>query len=143
MRIIFVMGPSCAGKSYYIKNNLKDFVKVDLYDFQEGIPSTPEAILQSYEDCKERLIEEIKKGNDVVLEHTLLKAIRREVYINAVKEVTDTPIEAVWIFPDCRTLRRNAEERCCYFIDRMFDDYVKVAEVPTTKEGFSNVTIIT
>ena len=142
MRIIFVMGPTGGGKSYYIENNLKDFVKVDLYDFQKN-NMTYDEVWESYMKCKDKLIEEIKKGNDVVLEHTLLKGIRREIYINAVKEISDVSIEAVWIFPDIEKYKENSLKRFHAFSQRMYDEFKEVSETPTVEEGFSSVLIMT
>ena len=141
MQIIFVMGPACSGKSTYIKNNYPNFEVVDLYDFQENCVDI-ESCWQSYYDCRDKLVEIIKSGKDVVLEHTLLRAKRRVFYIDAVREITDEPIDIVLIKPDIDTLRERTKERKCFYGDQQLLDALSVLEVPTIQEGFNSVTII-
>lgn len=140
--IVFVMGASCAGKSTYIKENYPDFYKVDLYDFQKRLGCSFEAIVESYEQCRLALIEAVKEHENVVMEHTLLRAIRRQPYIEAVREVTDSPIEIVSIFPSDEELLENAKKRKVKFFPGEFKSMREVYEIPTIEEGFSKVTII-
>ena len=143
MKIIFVIGPACAGKSTYIKNNFSDFEKIDLYDFQKDYPFLGyEEVVESYDKCKDALIEAIKSNKNVVMEHTLLRAIRREVYIDAVKELGDYKIECVLIKPSAEVLADRQKQRGIpYSIERAKDE-LDVLEDPTEDEGFSKITII-
>lgn len=141
MRIVFVMGIPASGKSTYIKDNFKDYKVIDLYDFQEN-SFTFEDIWKSYMDCKDALIEAIKNGEDVVMEHTLLKGIRRKIYIDAIREITDEPIDIFLINPPLEILRERAKERKVYFDDEYILNQLNVLEIPTIDEGFRNVTII-
>lgn len=140
--IVFVMGPSCGGKSTFIKKNFPNFKKIDLYDFEIENGFSVEAIMQAYEECKNALIDAIKNGENVVMEHTLLKAIRREVYIKAVKEVTDEPIIGYFLCPSDKELNSNAKRRMISFWKGELANIREVMELPTTEEGFSEVHII-
>jgi predicted kinase len=142
MRIVFVMGPACAGKSTFIKKHFPDFYKVDLFDFQTDFMSV-DMVMKSYEDCKNALIDAIKTHENIVLEHTLLKAIRRKVYIDAVKEITDIPIEAYFIYPSDEELKENSLKRKIKVDTWTLKNYRETAEVPTKNEGFVSVMLIT
>lgn len=143
MRIIFVMGLSCSGKSTYIKNNFKDIKVLDLYDYQKNCLSySYDEIWDSYMRIKDDLVEAIKNNEDVVLEHTLLKAIRRKIYIDAVKEVTDCPIEIFLIKPSKEVFKERKKSRNCFFNEKNYKDDLSILEVPTIEEGFSKVNVI-
>ena len=140
MSIIFVIGPSCAGKSTYIKENLPDYKIIDLFDFQDYKFITVENIMKSYYDCKDALIEAIKENENVVLEHTLLKAERRKIYIDAIKELGNFDIDIVVIKPDINTLMKQKALRGTNIYQAQ--DELDLLEIPTKEEGFRNITII-
>ena len=143
MSIIIVAGPACAGKSTFIKENFPDREVVDLFDFQENLGLiTVRTVLDSYAHCKDALIEKIKEGKPVVLEHTLLKAIRRKYYIDAIREVTNEPIEIYYLLPDREIYREQLKLRELPCDDDFIDSSYLVAEIPTEDEGFDKVTII-
>ena len=143
MRIIFVIGPACAGKSTYIKNNFPDFKVIDLYDFQKDYAFLGyNECVESYEKCKDALIEAIKNNEDVVMEHTLLKAIRRKVYIDAVKELGDYEIECICIKPTPEVLHQRKELRNIKSKIEWGKEELAILEIPTIEEGFSNVKLI-
>lgn len=143
MKISIVMGIAGAGKSTYIKEHFEDIKVIDLFDFQEDINLfSTDDIMKSYEACRDALIEEIKKGNDVVLEHTLLKAKRRKMYIDAIREVTDAPIECILIYPKKEELKRRKIKRNIFSCDEHIDAEISTLEIPKVEEGFSNVDIV-
>ena len=144
MTIKIVMGIPCAGKSTFIKKYFPNSTKIDLYDFQQRyeepcIAST----IKSYEDARIALVEAINNGEDVVFEHTLLKAIRREIYVRTIKNITNEPIDIYLINPP---LQRFKENHLIRFGDEFRDDdltlYHKLLELPTKEEGFANVYIV-
>lgn len=142
MRIVIVMGPACAGKSTYIKRNFENFKVIDLYKYQEENYSIT-GMARSYEKCKQDFLEAIKNGEDVVLEHTLLRASKRKEYIDAIREITDNDIECICICPPLKTLRQRRKLRDCYYGgDQAILDALNVLEIPMTKEGFSSVIIV-
>ena len=110
MNVYFVIGPSCAGKSTYIQNNLPDVLKIDLLDYQKD-PFSVSDIFKSYEDCKNALIEAVKTGKDVVLEHTMLMSKRRPPYIEAVRQNCDCKLICIVLKPNVKDLQERQEKR--------------------------------
>lgn len=141
MAIKIVMGPSCTGKSTFIKETFPNATVIDLFDFQKDFMSVDE-VMQSYIDCKDALVNAIKENKDVVLEHTLLKAKRRPMYINAIKEVTDKPINVYVLIPDKEDYLKFAEKRNCNMSKEIIDMMFETLEIPTIEEGFNNIYII-
>lgn len=143
MQITFVMGMACSGKSSYIKKHFPNATIIDLYDFQKNKPFLGyEEVVKSYEECKEAVLEAIKRGEDVVMEHTLLKAIRRKPYIDAIREITDAPIDIVLINPEIYTLAARCRRRGIYNDENYLRKNLEILEIPTKEEGFDNITII-
>lgn len=142
MSVIIVAGPTCAGKSTFIKQNFPDRTVIDIYDFQQNCLINPDTILESYEACKVALQDALRSGKKVVLEHTLLCQKRRPMYIDAIREITDEDIEMFFIIPTISEHMRRARQRNI----KLTVDYVRymheIAEVPTIIEGYSNVHII-
>ena len=139
--VTFVIGPPCAGKSTYIKNNFQDAIVIDLWDFQKDISVfTMQTVADSYQKVLEALVEAIKEhpDKDIVLEHTLLREIRRRPYIKAVKEITDSPINCVAVKPDLDTYKEFCKQRKCNFSQ----DAMDMLEIPTIEEGFSIVVLV-
>lgn len=143
MAVNIVMGPPCSGKSTFIKNTFPDFKVVDLFDFQKDKKFiSVESVMESYIETKNALIEALKENKNVVLEHTLLRAIRREMYVNAIKEVTDEPINIYVLIPEKATFIEFSKQRKCPTDDRYFMDLFGTLEIPTQEEGFANVYVI-
>lgn len=143
MSIIIVAGPTCAGKSTFIKENFADREIVDLFDFQENIVFfSTDSIMRSYEECRDALIQKIKEGKQVVLEHTLLKAIRRKFYIDAIREITNEPIEIYFLIPEREIYREQLRKRKQPTDDDFIDSSYSILEIPTKEEGYDKVTVI-
>jgi hypothetical protein len=77
------------------------------------------------------------------MEHTLLKAIRREVYIDAVQEITDAPIIGYFLLPSDEELNENAKKRSVKFYEGELDNIRDILDIPTIEEGFAEIHIIT
>ena len=141
MRIIFVIGPAASGKSTYIKNNFPDAKVVDLWDYQENCYSVPD-IIKSYMMTEKALKETIKQNlntdNIVILEHTLLMAKRRPQYIDAVRSLTDTPIEVHVMHPSKKVYKQRCESKGIPPRQMEMD----MLEIPTEDEGFSIIEVI-
>lgn len=140
--MIIVAGPAFAGKSTFIKEHFPKKRIIDLFDFQKGKSYTIPVVLQSYEDCKNELIQAIQNGEDVVLEHTLLKAIRRKPYIDAIREVTDEDIDIYFIVPNEEEWIERGKKRGLTNPISTIKDAKDVMELPTVEEGFAHVHII-
>jgi gluconate kinase len=115
---------------------------IDLYDFQGKGFVTVESIWQSYVDCAEALKQAIKEHKDVVLEHTLLKRIRREWYIEQIREVTTDEIKIICIVPTVEELLEHAKLRKIYMSKGEAEGMLEILEIPTTDEGYSSIEII-
>ena len=143
MAVNIVMGPPCSGKSTFIKNTFPDATVIDLFDFQKNKPfATVESVMESYIEAKDALVAVLKENKKVVLEHTLLRAIRREIYVNAIKEVTDEPINIYVLIPEKATFVEFSKRRKCPTDDRYIADLFGTLEIPTQNEGFDNVYVI-
>ena len=142
MSLTIVMGPSCSGKSHLIKERFSNAKVIDLYDFQERGFVTVESIWQSYVDCAEALKEALKTGEDIVLEHTLLKRIRREWYIEQIREVTNDEIKIICIVPTVDELVEHAKLRGLHMSKSEAEAVLTVLEIPTRDEGYSSIEII-
>lgn len=139
--VVFVIGPSGAGKSVYIEKFLPDYKKIDLWDFQKD-NQIYDGVWRSYERCCDALVEAVRSGENVVLEHTLLKAIRRPMYIDAVRKFYNGPIDIVCIVPDKYKL---AERRSKKFKEEIkpCDFYeLEIFETPQKDDGFRNITLV-
>lgn len=142
--IKIVMGVSCGGKSYFIKNNFPDAFVLDVLDYQQKRKREMlfyyDALLAANEDIKNDLVQAILEDKDVVMEHTLLRAIRREPYIKAIREVTDRDIDIYVVCPSFEQYEKNLKERKvkpCAVIEML-----KVFEMPTKDEGYTHVYIV-
>lgn len=142
MSVVIVAGPMCAGKSTFIKEHFPDHTVVDLYDFQDGIINTYADVMRSYEECRDELVKAIQRGNDVVLEHTLLKQQRRPMYIDAIRSVTDEDIEMYFILPSIDEHVKYAQKRNISADKQYIEGVRSVIELPTIDEGYSAVHLI-
>lgn len=147
--IYFIIGPACAGKSTFIKQNFDmiNTITIDVYDFQKEYPFlTTTTVWESYVKCKDALITAItnpnRNGKDIVLEHTLLKRIRREYYIAAIREITQEDITVYCIKPDKKTMIEHHKKRKNFAVTNDIDIAFKVLELPQKDEGFCEVHIL-
>lgn len=85
MNIYFVIGCQQAGKSTFRKKELSHLPCFDIWDYQEDTVTTRD-VWRSYARHRRDCINEAKKGEDFVIEHTMFKAKRRAYYINRLKE---------------------------------------------------------
>lgn len=146
-KVVFVMGIAGSGKSTYIKENFKDYKIIDLYDFQKDkLMFSVDDVWKTYVEAKDAILEAIKNNEDVVLEHTLLRAERRKFYIDAIREISNIPIEIILINPSIENLERNysiryPEKKKKYLKEHILQN-LEVLEIPSIEEGFDRVTII-
>ncbi len=142
MDIKIIMGPPCSGKSTFIKENFPSYKVIDLYDFQEHTLPTFESIMKSYEMTRDALVEALKKGDNVVLEHTLLKQKRRSMYIKAIKQVTDIPIDIYVMKPSADEYFKRMQLRDPSFTETEAKLFLDLIELPEKEEGFNNIYLI-
>ena len=144
--LTIVMGPSCAGKSTYINNNFDESIKTfDIFDYQQRPLFSVDDVFETYKECSKHLCQALKEdpSQHYVLEHTLLKRIRREWYLENIRKVYDGPIEIICLKPSVDTLNRNYMKRFCTSdTDSKLNGSLDVLELPTMDEGYDKVTII-
>ena len=151
-RTIFVIGPAASGKSHYVATFPAGTRVVDLYDFQDGSEHGADDIMRTYEACRDALAAEIreraeaKSDYDIVLEHTLLMARRRPMYVDAARDAGAGDIECMYALPTEGQMYALMSMRLGVPVEAvamMYSGYVKAAletfEIPTTEEGFSSV----
>lgn len=142
-KVIFVMGMSGTGKSTFIKKRFQDEIVLDLLDFQKELwddheNPTTELVLQSYENIKLEILKQIENHDTIVVEHTLLKTIRREPYIEALK---DKGIYIVGHYLDI-TEKCYIERNGKYLASYLYRNCKMIQELPTIQEGFNEVYIV-
>jgi len=141
-KITIVMGISCSGKSTYINKYYSDREKFDIFEYQtKQALHTLEDVFKYHEDCQNDFINAIKEGKDVILEHTLLKKIRRTVYLNAIREITDVPVELVFMNPTKETHIERLKLRGFDDGEEFLEDYYEGIEFPTEDEGFKLIEV--
>lgn len=153
-KVIFVIGATAAGKTYYIQENYSD-KEVDIlnvYDYQqrvyeefgysEKIPFHEQfrCLMEANNRILKDMIDKLKEGRDVVVEHTLYKAKRRIAYIDAIREaVINVTIEIYVICPGESLWRSNLEKR------ELLDSFeckkrdAEEIEFPNPVEGFDAI----
>ena len=141
------MGITCSGKSKYIQSHFPNAIVIDLFTYQMGKSLVDkDSIMETYQECMNELVKTIKNNIDndidIILEHTLLKAIRRKPYIDAVKSVCDIPIIAILINPPMNKLIERSKSRGFRGSSTFIQNNLDVLEIPTIDEGFEKVEII-
>jgi len=135
-KVTFVMGIPNAGKSTYIKKNFPDYVVLDVLDYQKKIWKdwefpTVDQIMQSYLDLLEDMKKYLIEGKtDIIVEHTLLRACRREMYLDELKKFN---VEKNII---CIMVKKEDYTSIGY------DENMEVLEYPTIEEGWDKTDII-
>ena len=153
---IFLIGPPNSGKSHFARSYLGGHEIVDLYDFQKGRAlSSLEDVMEAYAQCRDAFVEALNKRGMCapVLEHTLMKAKRRPMYIEAVRSVVgdDARIICIYAYPTLEVMRqldmidyRNLVDECpstsaTPAATATLLMYLNEFEVPTIEEGFYKV----
>lgn len=149
MRIIFIAGPAFSGKSIYIQQNFPEarLVKISTFNkiayeaFDNEELETLAMNAQLY--CKEALQNTLrcaKEDETVILEHQLLKKEGRAFFIQAVREVTDQPVECIVMDPDEEMIEKMLGFEQSFI---MLHKYEKgKMELPAESEGFAKVEIV-
>ena len=96
----FVIGPTASGKTWFINQNYADKIVaiLNVYDYQQRVydeegfgDSIPfgaqfRCLKKANDMHLHDIIEELKKGHDVVAEQTFFKAKRRIAYIDEIRK---------------------------------------------------------
>lgn len=149
-KFIMLVGPAGAGKSTYTKhlqeynNHLavvsSDSIRGELYG-DENIQTDPSRV---FAECRKRCIDEIKRGNDVVLDATNLKRKLRVAFLNDVSSSVGGRL-----FTQCVVIAATYE-CCCYQNTkrdrRVPDEVIKKQfgqfQMPLRSEGWDSIDVI-
>ncbi|MDO5109762.1 MAG: hypothetical protein Q4D59_07520 [Erysipelotrichaceae bacterium] len=148
MRIIFIAGPAFSGKSIYIERNFPEAKTVKISTFNkiayEAIDNEELETLakNAWLYCKEALQNTIRTAgadDTVILEHQLLKKDDRAFYLDAVREVTDEPVELIVMDPDEDMIERMLNFEKSFIMLHVYEK--GKMELPEAQEGFARIEI--
>ncbi len=157
-KLIIVMGTAASGKTHFIDEQfaLMDCKHISIGQIQRELKTVEEVDEMSFSEyydylaeCNEKakndMVEALLAGENVILEHTLYKAKRRIVYVEAAKEIMDEPIDIYVMMPSRERLLENlklykfgGEES----LDRFLNEMSQI-EYPNPAEGFDKIYSVT
>ncbi len=152
-KVIFVIGATASGKTYFIDQNYadKDCDILNVYDYQqraydeagfgEVIPLGEEfrSLLKAQNMLLEDIVARLQAGRDVVVEQTFYKAKRRITYIEKIREAVQAAIEFYVMCPSDSQWKKNIENRK---LNGRFETYKRNAEeieFPNPAEGIDRI----
>lgn len=147
MRIVFVTGPAYSGKTIYIGQRFPGAKVITERTYYLNIygAETNEMMNDIHQNaqyyCREglqNLIRQAEEDDIIVFEHTLLHKDERKFYIDAVKEVTDVPVECVVMCPNEEDLEKMFTGMSQ--LRSLYDYHKDLLELPDLSEGFVSVT---
>lgn len=156
MTVIIVMGTAFSGKTHFIKENFPGYEILSIGEYQKAIKMAENAneyiSLQEYKKMLQRANDQIKcdvverllQGKNVVMEHTLYKAMRRKEYLKAFWTVTNEPIDIYVMQPSDERLLKNIEadeEQSAKGIN-WIKSQMRDIELPSISEGFAHVFLV-
>lgn len=158
--VTFVIGASSAGKSFFIGKNFQDrgYAILDVFDYQQRawkLP-TPERLsawgsaYQANKWLEEDIVGLVRQGNNVVVEQTFLRALRRIDCIDAIHKISRyIQCDVYVIMPSEEQLWKNCVKRCGDkegAAEREFESYkrqvAETFEFPDPAEGFSRIFVV-
>jgi len=159
--VIFVIGANCTGKSRFIEQNFtgRGYTVLNIYDYQlrtkgderfQRLLSEDElyqALYQANEQLKADIVDLARRGQDVVVEQTFFRALRRIDFVEAIREAAgDIPVEVYVMTPSDEQLWQNCVEREKELdwdpkreYDRIKSQITEIFEFPNPAEGFSRI----
>lgn len=157
-KLIIVMGTAASGKSHFIEEKfaLMDYKHISIGQIQRELKTDEEVDAMAFheyfdylaecnEKAKEDMVEALLVGENVILEHTLYKAKRRIVYVEAARQVTTEPIDIYVMMPSRDRLRENLKlykPGAEASLDRFLDEMSQI-EYPNPAEGFDKIYSVT
>ena len=152
-KLVFVIGATAVGKTYFIDQNYrdKDVDILNVYDYQqraydeagygESIPYGAQfrCLMRANRMLLDDIIEKLSQGRDVVVEQTFYKAKRRIAYIDEIRKGADVTIEVYVISPSDALWESNLRKR---ELEAGFQRYKEDAdgiEFPNVAEGIDAI----
>lgn len=148
-KLIFVIGATASGKSYFIKQNYehKDVEILNVYDYQQHVydeegfgDSIPivmhfRCLMRANELLLNDILEKLTKGRDIVVEQTFYKAKRRIAYIDEVRKIPDVTIEIYVMCPSDALWESNIQKRKLKGEFESYKNHLTELEFPNPAEG--------
>ncbi len=152
-KVIFVIGATASGKTYFIDQNYagRDFDILNVYDYQqrayteagfrESIPFGEEfrCLLKAQNMLLEDIVARLQAGRDVVVEQTFYKAKRRIAYIERIREAVEASIEFYVMCPSDSQWEKNIENRKLDGRFEAFKRNMEDFEFPNPAEGIDQI----
>ncbi len=153
-KVIFVMGATATGKTYFINTHYsdKDVDILNVYDYQQRaydeagfggrIPLGAEfrCLMKANNMLLTDIIEKLMQGRNVVVEQTFFKAKRRIAYIDEIRKAANVVIETYVMCPNDALWESNLKKRK---IDGRLQRYKEQAandiEFPNPVEGIDRI----
>lgn len=156
-KLIFVIGAAAVGKSYFIEQNYgeKDVEILHIHDYQQraydeaGFGKTAPlganfaCLKKANELLLKDVIEKLRSGRDVVVEHTLYKAKRRIAYIEEIRKAADVLIEFYVISPSDGQWESNLKKRGLTGDLLSYKNDAVEIEFPNPAEGIDRIYEVT
>lgn len=147
--ICFVIGMPGVGKSTYIKENFKNEIIMDIFEYQNKY-GVIEGYYKMMNDLKNIIVSPERRDKSIIVEHTLLRKQRRKEYIDAIRAVSDEDIVLVFIDKNDnkiyqQMLKRYKEtepdidKRTMENIKKQINAHRSLLEKPTSDEEFSKI----
>lgn len=158
--VTFVIGASSAGKSCFIEKNFKDcgYAILDVFDYQQRAWKLPDrerlsdwgAAYQANKWLEEDIVRLVRQGNNVVVEQTFLRALRRIDCNDAIDKISrHIQCDVYVIMPSEEQLWKNCVKRWGDkegAAEREFESYkhqvAETFEFPDPAEGFSRIFVV-
>lgn len=152
-KLIFVTGANATGKTYFIDMHYADR-NVDIlnvYDYQQRVyaeegfgDSVPfdarfRCLMRANNMLLADIIEKLKQGRNVVVEHTLFKAKRRMAYIDEIRKVVDVTIELYVMCPDDGLWEENVKKSGYSGSFQSYKEQTAEIEFPNPAEGIDRI----
>ena len=159
--VSFVIGVNASGKSYFIEHHFQsdDCKRLDVFTYQQSVAkesetkwlSAREELQRANDLLRDDIVSLVRERKNVIVEHTLYRALRRIGYIDAIREIDpDIPIVVYAMMPSDERLYHNCEERAKEIggsakshYEHAKLDLRKVWEFPNSAEGFTKIFTVT
>lgn len=153
-KVIFVIGATATGKSYFIEQNYgdKDVDILNVYDYQQkayneagfgdAIPfgARFRCLHAANNMLLKDIIDKISQGRrNVVVEQTFYKAKRRIVYIDEIRKVADVDIEVYVMCPSNSRWQANLQKRNLQGRFQAYKSSTDEMEFPNVAEGMDKI----
>lgn len=152
-KLIFVIGATATGKTHFIKTQFSDggYEILNVFDYQNRLFDEAgvgnfipfqlqrKILMNSNKLILNDMIDNLSKGKNVVVEHTLFMAKRRIAYNDEIKKMPDVTIDIYVMRPSKKQWSENLKKRGLEDRADGIESESKVMEFPNPAEGFDKI----